>query len=78
MNKYRRLLESHSPLETLRIEKTSLTQEEFVKRCGIPRKTYHRWVTGETPAKLTPKQMKSICEVLGISIHEMPDDFSKK
>lgn len=77
MNKYRRLSESDSPMETLRIEKTNFTQEEFVKKCGIPRKTYHRWITGQSPAKLTPKQMKLICKVLGISIDEIPDDFSK-
>ncbi len=71
-------MESNSPLETLRIQRTNLTQEEFVKRCGIPRKTYHRWITGATPAKLTPRQMKSICELLGMSIHELPDDFAKK
>ena len=76
MNKYRRLSESDSPMETLRIEKTNLTQEEFVNMCGIPRKTYHRWVTGQSPAKLTPKQMKLVCKVLGISIDEVPDDFS--
>ena len=77
MNKYRRLSESDLPMETLRIEKTNFTQEEFVKMCGIPRKTYHRWITGKSPAKLTPKQVKSICRVLGIDVNEIPDDFSK-
>ena len=78
MDKYRRVLESESPMETLRIEKTELTQEEFAKRCGIPRRTYVRWITGETPAKLTPKQMKTICKILGISIEDIPDNFAKK
>ena len=71
-------MESESPLETLRINKTSYTQEEFAKRCGIPRRTYTRWISGETQAKLTPKQVKAICRELRISVEEIPDDFSTK
>ncbi len=71
-------MESDSPLETLRIERTNYTQEEFAKRCGIPRRTYVRWISGETPAKLTPKQIKAICRELNISVQEIPDDFSNK
>lgn len=78
MEKYRRVVESDSPLETLRIEKTNYTQEEFAKICGIPRRTYVRWISGETQAKLTPKQIKAICRELKISVEEIPDDFSSK
>ena len=78
MEKYRRLEESKSPLETLRIQKTNYTQEEFAKRCGIPRRTYLRWISGETQAKLTPAQVKAICKELDISVEEIPDDFAEK
>ena len=65
-------------METLRIQKTKYTQEEFAKRCGIPRRTYLRWISGETQAKLTPAQVKAICKELDISVFDIPDDFSEK
>jgi transcriptional regulator with XRE-family HTH domain len=73
----RRKEESDSPLESLRIERTSFTQDEFARRCGISLRTYQRWVYGETEARPTLKQIKSICRELGIErISELPDDFS--
>lgn len=68
--------ESDSPLETLRIERTSLNQDEFAYRCGIPRATYRRWITGSTEAKLTISQFKKLCRELGINNpDDLPDDF---
>ncbi len=78
MNKKRLLEESESPLDNLRIEKTNLSQEEFAKRCGIPLRTYTRWISGTTQAKLTPKQIKAICRELNVSLDDIPDDFAKK
>lgn len=77
MKKKRLLQESDSPLDNLRIEKTDLSQEEFAKRCSIPLRTYMRWISGETQAKLTPAQMKAVCRELKLSVEEIPDDFSK-
>ena len=77
MKKKRLLEESDSPLETLRIEKTQYSQEEFAKRCGISLRTYMRWISGQTKAKLSPAQVKAICKELSISVEEIPDDFSK-
>lgn len=77
MKKKRLLEESDSPLETLRIERTNYSQEEFAKRCSIPLRTYMRWISGETKAKLTPYQVKAICRELKITVEEIPDDFSK-
>jgi len=77
MKSKRLLEESNSPLETLRIEKTPYSQEEFAKRCGIHLRTYMRWISGETKAKLTPAQIKAICRELDITVFEIPDDFSK-
>lgn len=68
--------ESDSPLEALRIERTNLNQDELAMRCGIPRATYQRWISGKTEAKLTVSQFKKICKELRItSIEELPDDL---
>ena len=77
MKKKRLLEESESPLEALRIERTNYSQEEFAKRCGIPLRTYTRWIAGTTKAKLSPAQIKAVCTELNLSVHEIPDDFSK-
>ena len=75
MKKDRRPQESESPLEKLRIERTNLSQAEFAVLCGIPLRTYQRWVSGETEARPTPKQWKAMMTRLQISAEEMPDDF---
>jgi transcriptional regulator with XRE-family HTH domain len=80
MENNRRLLkESKSALDTLRIERTKYSQEELAKRCGIPLRTYMRWISGKTPARLTPSQMKTLCRELNIlKVEDIPDDFSAK
>ena len=69
-------MESDSPLETLRIERTTLSQMDFALRCGIPLRTYQRWISGDTEARLTPRQWKAMMQLLKIqSMDEIPDDF---
>ncbi|WP_414530956.1 helix-turn-helix domain-containing protein [Nodularia chucula] len=69
--------ESDSPLDALRIQRTNLTQDEFAMRCGIPRTTYLRWISGRTEARPTIPQLKKICRELKIElINELPDEFS--
>ena len=76
MKKDRRPQESESLVETLRIERTNLSQAEFAVQCGIPLRTYQRWIAGTTEAKLTPLQWKAIMQLLQIqSLDEIPDDF---
>ncbi len=76
MKKDRRPQDSTSPIEMLRLERTQLSQAEFAVLCGIPLRTYQRWVSGETEAKPTPRQWKAIMQVLKIqSVEEIPDDF---
>ncbi|NEO97418.1 MAG: helix-turn-helix transcriptional regulator [Symploca sp. SIO2E9] len=76
MKKDRRPQQSESPIERLRIERTNLSQNEFAVRCGIPLRTYQRWISGKTEAKLTPLQWKALMQVLQIqSLDEIPDDF---
>lgn len=74
--KDRRPQESESPLETLRIDRTHYTQEQFAVMCGIPLRTYQRWISGETEARPTPRQWKAMMRLLNIkSLDEIPDDF---
>lgn len=75
MKKDRRPQESDSPLENLRIERTDLSQTEFAVRCGIPLRTYQRWISGETEARPTPRQWKAMMSLLRISVEQVPDDF---
>ena len=68
--------ESNSPIEALRIEKTKLSQVEFAVRCGIPLRTYQRWVSGETESRPNLVQLKAICRELGIErVSDLPDTF---
>ena len=68
--------ESQSPVETLRIDRTTYNQDEFAMRCGIPRATYQRWIAGKAEARLTLGQLKSLCRELGIiKIDDLPDGF---
>ena len=63
-------------MEALRIEKTDLSQIEFAVRCGIPHRTYQRWIYGDTDARPTMPQLKAMSRLLGIkSIEDLPDDF---
>jgi len=67
---------SDSPIETLRIERTTLTQDELAIRCGIPRATFQRWIGGKTEARPSIPQLKLLCKELGIDrIDDLPDDF---
>lgn len=76
MDSNRKLTESDSPLESLRIERTHLTQDQFAQQCNIPRRTYQRWISGETEARPTPRQWKAMMRLLQIqNIDEIPDDF---
>jgi len=78
MTDSRYLKESTSPVEALRIEKTNMNQEAFAKACGIPLRTYGRWIRGETKPAPTIKQIKQICEVLGIVYAKDIPEFRPK
>lgn len=71
--------DNNSMFEALITERTDLNLTEFLEAVGIPHKTWRRWVTGETTAKLTLPQIKALCKVLKFeSIDELPDNFSEK
>ncbi|MBD2100535.1 DNA-binding transcriptional regulator [Leptolyngbya sp. FACHB-261] len=75
MRKDKRPEENSSPVERLRLERTDLSQVEFAVHCGVPLRTYQRWVLGETEAKLTPIQYKALLRLLQITPEELPDHF---
>ncbi|MEO0375291.1 MAG: helix-turn-helix transcriptional regulator, partial [Cyanobacteria bacterium P01_A01_bin.17] len=78
MKKDRRPQESQSPIEALRIQRTELSQTEFAVKCGIPLRTYQRWISGQTEAKLTTLQWKMLMTILDIqSLEEIPDNFAE-
>ena len=74
-----KLKKGKSVLEALRIERTNFNQRDFAKVCGIPLKTYQRWISGETIGRPTLKQLKALARNLNIKeIDELPDDFAEK
>ena len=76
MTARRKKQESDSTLENLRLTKTQLSQDELAFKCGIPRATYQRWISGQTEAKLTLSQLKALCKELKIEkIEELPDNL---
>ncbi len=63
-------------LEAMRLERTSLSQDELAFRCGIPRATYQRWISGKTELRLSIPQLKALCRELGIErVEEIPEDI---
>jgi transcriptional regulator with XRE-family HTH domain len=80
--------ESDSPLETLRLDFTDLTQDQFIVRCKMSRATYQRWISGQTMIKPTPEQITEVCRTcnislktffgrLGIDVTGIPDDCDR-
>ena len=63
-------LEGLFALESLRIDYTKLTQDEFIVTCGFKRATYQRWQAGMTPIRLTPEQVIKTCQTCGISFRQ--------
>lgn len=64
-----------SSLKRLR-EKAELSQEALARIVGVSGKTVSNWERGMSIASLTVPQMKALCEALGVTLDELPDDFS--
>ncbi len=56
-------------LESLRLDYTDLSQDEFVIKCGLTRATYHRWLRENRLPRLTPEQIISVCRICQISFN---------
>jgi DNA-binding XRE family transcriptional regulator len=63
-----------SPLEVLR-KRADVTQEAVATAIGVTDHTYRNWIKGRAEAKLTIRQIKSLCEVLGCELKDLPNDF---
>lgn len=68
------------PQQTLKQlrEQSGLSQEALARLVGVSSKTVSNWERGTNVASLTVPQMKALCEALGITLHELPDDFSSE
>lgn len=57
-------------------EQAGLSQEALARQLGVSSKTVSNWERGMSIASLTVPQMKTLCEALGVTLDELPDDFS--
>ncbi|MDB9518024.1 helix-turn-helix transcriptional regulator [Roseofilum reptotaenium CS-1145] len=63
------------PLEKLRKKKKELTQKKLAKEIGVGESTYQRWVGRNVEPSLNSKQIRKLCEILGITFDEYCDLF---
>lgn len=68
---------SHLTLKQLR-EQAGLSQEGLARVIGVSGKTVSNWERGMSVASLTVLQMKALCNALGVTLDELPDDFSSE
>lgn len=66
--------ESKLTLKQLR-DRAGLSQETLARLVGVSGKTISNWERGISVASLTVAQMKVLCEALGVTLGELPDDF---
>lgn len=66
-----------STLKQLR-EKAGLSQEALARVVGVSGKTVSNWERGMSVASLTVPQMKALCDALGVTLNELPDDFKSE
>lgn len=66
-----------SPLLEL-IEGAGLTQKQVADALGVSPQSVNNWIHKrykKEPVKLSVKQVKILCQVLGVSLDRIPDDF---
>jgi len=68
------------PKQTLKQlrEQAGLSQEALARLVGVSSKTVSNWERGTNVASLTVPQIKALCEVLGVALNGLPDDFSSE
>lgn len=66
--------ESKLTLKQLR-DRAKLSQENLARLVGVSSKTISNWERGISVASLTIPQTKVLCEALGVTLDELPDDF---
>lgn len=65
-----------SQSEFMRIRKwAGLTQQQLADELGVHRNAVSNWERGLDTPRLTIPQTKKLCEVLGITLEQLPDNF---
>lgn len=59
-------------------ERANLSQEGLARLIGVSSKTISNWERGIGAASLTIPQTKALCEALGVTLYELPDNFSSE
>ena len=59
-------------------EQLGITQEELANELDVTSRTVINWERGHHEPKLTIRQMKKLCRLLGKSIEEIPDNFPRQ
>jgi DNA-binding XRE family transcriptional regulator len=57
-------------------EQLGLTQKQVADALGVDPRTVLNWENGHHEPRLTIRQVKSLCQLLGKAIDEIPDNFS--
>jgi putative transcriptional regulator len=57
-------------------KRAGLSQEALARILDVSGKTVSNWERGMSVASLTVPQMKALCDALGVTLNELPDDFS--
>jgi transcriptional regulator with XRE-family HTH domain len=57
-------------------KRAGLSQEALARILDVSGKTVSNWERGMSVASLTVPQMKALCDALGVTLSELPDDFS--
>ncbi|MEL6260473.1 MAG: helix-turn-helix transcriptional regulator [Cyanobacteria bacterium J06626_6] len=63
-------------VEVLR-KKADLTQEGLAQALGITDHTYRNWIKGRSEPTMSIRQMKLLCNLLGCTLDDLPDDFTQ-
>jgi transcriptional regulator with XRE-family HTH domain len=56
-------------------KRAGLSQEALARILDVSGKTVSNWERGMSVASLTVPQMKALCDALGVTLNELPDDF---
>lgn len=54
-----------------------VTQKQVADTLGVSIRAVHGWEAGEYQPNLSIPQIKALCKLLDVSVHELPDNFSE-